>query len=161
MLRNKLKRAIAVVIPIIIIGISSRGVNTYSAVSDSTVGTSTVTATSTGTATSSSVLTYTDEQGVKYELDDTNKIAKVSSQQTNRNFKTIIIPKSINNDGQEYAVTTIGSLAFYGCNGLTSVTISNSVTKIDDNAFEGCSGLTSITIPDSNGWNITRFCNYK
>lgn len=154
MLRNKLKRAIAVVIPIIIIG-TSNGVNAYSELSDSTVGTSTATSsitiqTATSAATtSSSVLTYTDDQGVKYEIDDTNKIAKVSSQQMNRNFKTVIIPKSINYNEQEYAVTTIGSLAFYGCNNLTSVTISNSVTKIDDNAFEGCSELTSITIPDS------------
>ena len=46
-------------------------------------------------------------------------------------------------------VTSIGSYAFYECNGLTSVTIPNSVTSIGDWAFYGCSGLTSITIPNS------------
>ena len=47
------------------------------------------------------------------------------------------------------SVTSIGSVAFSGCNGLTSVTIPNSVTSIGSSAFEGCSGLTSVTIPNS------------
>lgn len=46
-------------------------------------------------------------------------------------------------------VSSIGGLAFCGCNGLASVTIPNSVTSIGDNAFCGCSALTSITIPCS------------
>ena len=43
----------------------------------------------------------------------------------------------------------IGSDAFEGCTGLTSVTIPNSVTSIGDQAFYNCSGLTSVTIPNS------------
>ena len=46
-------------------------------------------------------------------------------------------------------VTSIGSSAFYNCDGLTSVTISDSVTKIGYGAFMNCSGLTSVTMPDS------------
>jgi hypothetical protein len=68
-------------------------------------------------------------------------------------------------------VTTIYIRAFYDCNSLTSVTLSDSVTTLSDGAFEGCHilpsidlknvttieagafsgcwGLTSITIPDS------------
>ena len=44
------------------------------------------------------------------------------------------------------SVTNIGNSAFYGCSGLTSVTIGNGVTSIGKNAFYGCSGLTSVTI---------------
>ena len=46
-------------------------------------------------------------------------------------------------------VTSIGSYAFKNCSGLTIVTIPDSVTSIDGGAFSGCSGLTSVTIPDS------------
>ena len=45
-------------------------------------------------------------------------------------------------------VTSIGSSAFDGCSGLTSVTIPDSVTFIGQGAFYGCCGLTSVVIPN-------------
>ena len=47
------------------------------------------------------------------------------------------------------SVTSIGEYAFTYCSGLTSVTIGNSVTSIGYGAFADCSGLTSVTIPNS------------
>ena len=41
----------------------------------------------------------------------------------------------------------LGDWAFYGCSGLTSLTIPSGVTSIGDKAFKGCSRLTSLTIP--------------
>ena len=49
----------------------------------------------------------------------------------------IIIPEKVTYDSKEYSVTSIGSSAFYGCSGLTSVTIGNSVTNIGERAFYG------------------------
>ena len=43
----------------------------------------------------------------------------------------------------------LGDHAFYGCSGLTSLTIPSGVTSIGSEAFHGCSGLTSMTIPSS------------
>ena len=47
------------------------------------------------------------------------------------------------------SVTSIGSYAFYGCSGLASLTLPSSVTSIGWYAFEDCSGLTSLTLPSS------------
>ena len=44
------------------------------------------------------------------------------------------------------SVTEIGSSAFSDCRSLTSVPIPSSITKIGDNAFSGCSGLTSVYV---------------
>ena len=64
------------------------------------------------------------------------------------NIKTIF-----GNQVEEYilgdSVTHIGDYAFYGCSGLTSITIPNSVTSIGEKAFYNCTGLTSIEIPNS------------
>ncbi len=48
------------------------------------------------------------------------------------------------------SVTGIGSRAFAGCSGITSITIPKSVISIGFSAFEGCSGLTSITVDQEN-----------
>ena len=61
----------------------------------------------------------------------------------------LVIPESVEYEGAQYSVTSIGSAAFRYCSGLTSVTIGNSVTSIGSFAFEDCSGLTSITIGNS------------
>lgn len=47
------------------------------------------------------------------------------------------------------SVTSIATVAFGTCSGLTSVVLPNSLTNIGSFAFSICSGLTSMVIPDS------------
>ena len=56
---------------------------------------------------------------------------------------SVTIPSSVTYNGTTYSVTSIGRSAFYGCSGLTSITIPNSVTCIGNDAFLNCSSLTS------------------
>ena len=67
----------------------------------------------------------------------------------------VTIPETVTYNDNIYSVISIGSFAFAGCSGLTSVEIPNSVTRFCSLAFEGCSGLTSIVIPNS----VTDFYN--
>ena len=83
--------------------------------------------------------------GIYYGIGD--NYAYVSMNQSCKG--DVVIRSSIVYNGTEYSVTYIGSSAFKGCTGLTSVTIPNSVTGIGNSAFEGCTSLTSITIPNS------------
>ena len=50
----------------------------------------------------------------------------------------IVIPETVNYNGNTYTVTSIGQSAFYGCKGLTSIEIPNSVTSIGYYAFGEC-----------------------
>ena len=47
------------------------------------------------------------------------------------------------------SVTSIGGFAFSGCESITYVNIPYGVTSIADRTFSGCNSLTSVTIPDN------------
>ena len=91
--------------------------------------------------------------GIYYLLDSSSKTASVTFTGKGTNSTTynpsyeaytgsITIPSAVTYNSTTYSVTSIGSYAFYGCSGLTSVTIPNSVTSIGYRAFYCCSGLT-------------------
>ncbi len=62
---------------------------------------------------------------------------------------SVDIPESVTYDGKNYAVTKIGSGAFYECNSLQSITIPSTVTTLSNEAFMYCSGLTEVNLPNS------------
>jgi len=61
----------------------------------------------------------------------------------------VVIPASVDHEGESYPVTRIGDQAFYECRELTSVTIPEGVTAIGNEAFGRCYELTSVIIPGS------------
>ena len=89
--------------------------------------------------------------GVYYKLIEYNKekFAEVTSMSSGKYTGSVVISSTVTFNNVTYNVTSIGSDAFKGCDGLTSITIPNSVTSIGNHAFSECKGLTSITIPNS------------
>ena len=86
--------------------------------------------------------------GVWYDVVTKVKEATVIQYKNSKYSGGIVIPETIEYDGNAYSVTSIGECAFSDCTSLTSVTIPNSVTSIGNSAFTNCASLTSVTIPD-------------
>lgn len=98
--------------------------------------------------------TYENQgQTLSYTILDENAKTCMVNSNNNKNGTNISdkveIPETVIYDNTEYSVTSIGTKAFYGCSGLSEVTIPASVTSIGGNAFFNCIGLTSMTIPNS------------
>ena len=99
--------------------------------------------------------TATKTGGLFYNYIAKGKVAEVKQLSTNAKG-SIVIPEKVTYEGEEYTVTKILYNAFYGCSGITSVSIPNSVTSIGLYAFQNCSKLSSITLPS----NITSIGDY-
>ena len=85
--------------------------------------------------------TYTDKQGITYELKD-NTITVTDGSKAKGE---IIIPATIEKGGISYPVTSVGDIAFENCGALESVTFSGDVGSIGNTAFENCWQLVSVT----------------
>ena len=111
--------------------------------------------------------------GIYYNLDNTNKTAKVTykgiSGSSEKEYSgSVIIPSSITYNSEIYSVTSIGADAFYECSNLQNLTIADSITSIGEDAFYNCDSLCNVIIPDtitSIGdcafWNCESLQNFK
>ena len=104
--------------------------------------------------------------GIYYSItNSTTKKVKVTysgssySAVANEYTGSVVIPESVTYNDVTYSVTSIGSEAFSGCSGLTSVAIPSSVTSIENNAFHGCSKLKEVHISDLAAWCSIDFGN--
>ena len=91
--------------------------------------------------------TYTDKQGITYELND-NTITVTDGSKAKGD---IIIPAKIAKGSAIYPVTSIGGSAFKNCDALESVTFSGDVGSIGNTAFENCWQLVSVTFSGNVG----------
>ena len=88
------------------------------------------------------VITYLID-GIYYIIDSNNKQAKVTTDDV-KYAGSIVIPSSITFNDTEYDVTCIGDSAFYGCSGLTSVSVPNTITSIGNAAIANCIELAEV-----------------
>lgn len=95
-----------------------------------------------------------EHNGIWYLLDDEALTAKVSFQgwspDAHKEYSGhVAVPAKITYNDKTYDVVTIDSGAFEGNDGLTSVTLPESIKEIGWSSFENCTGLTSIELPNS------------
>ena len=64
----------------------------------------------------------------------------------------LTIPATVQHDGTDYAVRSVGNFAFLNCTGLTSLTIEEGVDSVKTSSFRGCSGLVALRLPASLQW---------
>ena len=83
-------------------------------------------------------------EGLNYETLSYTEVKVVTGIQ--RYSGEIVIPDTVEYDGQSYRVTMIGYQAFRDCAELTNVTIPEGVTMIDQKAFDGCEGLETVYV---------------
>ena len=87
--------------------------------------------------------TYTDKQGIVYQLGGDS--ITVTGTSTNFSGGAITIPDAIEKGEESYPVTGVGGRAFYYCDALENVTFSGKVGSIGDGAFEDCYALENVT----------------
>ena len=102
--------------------------------------------------------TYTDNQGIVYELNGDGTITLTDGRSATG---AITIPDAIEKGEESYPVTRVGGSAFASCWQLVSVTFSGDVGSIGNFAFYGCGALESVTFSGSVGsigYNAFRGC---
>ncbi|MCL2323921.1 MAG: leucine-rich repeat domain-containing protein [Oscillospiraceae bacterium] len=91
-----------------------------------------------------------DEKAIFYNKGNDGRSAIVTYGSSPGTYNGMInIPATVNYEGINYTVISIGESAFWTCSNLSSVSIPNTVKRIENDAFKDCSSLVSISIPSS------------
>ena len=93
--------------------------------------------------------TYTDNQGIVYELNGYS--ITVTGTSTNFSGGAITIPDAIEKGEESYPVTSVGNTAFASCRQLVSVTFSGNIDSIGVEAFSHCKDLENVTFSGNVG----------
>ena len=88
---------------------------------------------------------YAFIDGLRYRLKD-GEAAVI--RQMKDTVGEITIPAFVIYKDSIYNVTAVGNGAFYGCRGLTGVTLPTNIVTIGNSAFSGCWSLKQIELPD-------------
>ncbi len=62
----------------------------------------------------------------------------------------VSIPETVTHEGTTYSVTTVGTYAFYACEGVTKMTIPASIVLVREFPFQYCTNLKEVVFADGN-----------
>lgn len=85
-------------------------------------------------------------------IDSANHYVALTYPNENSNYITgdLVVPATVQHDGQTWTVRAVGHAAFINCPGMTSCVLPETVIGIGRyNAFGSCHNMTSITLPAS------------
>lgn len=100
---------------------------------------------------------------LRYDFDNSENVAKVRRfcQQTSYNatryYGDIVVPDTVEFKGVKYEVTAVGDSAFFGCDNVTSVIMSDHVKRVGAHAFDGCTALTEVQYPKDFKGNVAEY----
>lgn len=87
--------------------------------------------------------------GISYKiLSADDKTCAVTASETGYTGD-IVVPATVTNGDNEYAVIRINDYSFKGCAGLENIIIPNSVTMLGNGIFSGCTALKDLELPES------------
>ncbi|WP_081795493.1 leucine-rich repeat protein [Butyrivibrio sp. MC2021] len=95
---------------------------------------------------SASESSFTDKNGIIYDIVDGNAYVVGLSEEAAGKLKSITIPATVSHDGKTYKVVKIDDGAFASNGQLQSVKIGKNVTEIGVAAFAGCTSLKSVSL---------------
>ena len=97
----------------------------------------------------SSASVYFTQNGIRYQVLNKNSVAVASPISSYSSYSgNIVIPATVT-AGNTFNVISINNRVFYGCSGLTSISIPESITSIDGSAFYDCSKLKTVNLGNS------------
>ena len=108
-----------------------------------------------GGATASQVINSSsfEEGGIYYNVNADCKTVEVARPQSGSDYHgNIVIPETVEHEGSSYTVTSIESGAFFRCTELTSIKIPQTIKTIGENAFYHCESLKTVDISNLSNW---------
>ena len=96
--------------------------------------------------------------GIWYNFDNSTQTAEVTFRGADYDSfageysGSIIVPKSITYNNEEFTIVSIGDYAFWNCPKLTSISLPETIKYLGANAFWNCSYLESVYIDDLAAW---------
>lgn len=87
--------------------------------------------------------------GVTYSIKKSDKCATITKCDNNSVPENLVVPSTVEYDGEQYPVTAVDGYSFWYVSNLKSVVFSESLEKIAASSFYGCDALSSVTFPST------------